>query len=99
MLKRFFDWPASGRSSDVCTVRCSGRSVTCELTNVARLLGILERHEGLCTRDHHALDRLVEELDEPARGQDAATARKHLPPRVDVLNERATQQRGCRRHP
>ena len=23
-LKRFFDWPASGRSSEVCTVRCSG---------------------------------------------------------------------------
>ena len=57
------------------------------------LVGVLERDDRLRAGDDDALDRLVEVLVEHARGDDAAAAREHLPPAVDVLDQRAIQVR------
>jgi hypothetical protein len=52
-------------------------------------VGVLEGDDGLRARDHHALDRRIEVLEEAADREDVAAAAEPLEAGVDVLDEGA----------
>jgi hypothetical protein len=105
-LNRFDDWPASGRGFAQRDLRIHPRVVRAEVevlaqvlrgfeleTEVSSALGVLERHQRLCTGVDDPLDRILKVLVEGADREHAACAREHFVARIEVLNQRATKIR------